>query len=623
MAFKHKKKPGARQYHNYSKEKLQSAINRIRNGAGIRETSKKYGIPKSTLSRKVRNLNPGSYGRPKALSKSEIKYLREGLLEYAKWACPLTRGDVQEIVEHYLNERSRVETRFKNNKPSSAWVKNFIKNDPELSERLAENVTRARISLTPEIVNEFFDNLEERLRSVDPKFIINYDETCMVDDPGREVVIVSRREKHAKKIMDSSKSGTSVMFAATASGTLLPPYICYKAKNTYPTWRENGPKGAGYDCSPSGWFNAQIFENWFRHTIIPYCRRLDPQSTQKKVIIGDNLASHTSLPVLALCKKYNIQFVLLPPNSTGDTQPLDVGYFRGLKAVWRKIVQQWKEKYKGAIPKEKFPRLLLKTLSELEKDGRSVQNIHGGFRGAGIFPVNREEVLKKIPRSDDTNDTGTNIQESWTKAFSVPLEKRRAQAYVRRKRTLRTAPGNDLVQTLTEEEKEELEMLELEENASAEDSDSGEDGVNTNEGALTAESSSTSSDSDSDADSDADAGSNEPETEVVNEPCAVEAGEFAIGKMIYNFGTTKECERRFVGQVCRTKCGRLADQFEISFLRKKRTLDSNGDAVYHFEFPCIEDKWMVTEDQLIQKVELLKTARGKFYFLDVPYDDIE
>lgn len=80
---------------------------------------------------------------------------------------------------------------------------------------MAENIKRARAAVCPETINEYFDNLDTSLQDVKPKNVVNYDETNFVDDPGR----------HAEKIIDSSKTATSVMFARTASGRLLPLMI--------------------------------------------------------------------------------------------------------------------------------------------------------------------------------------------------------------------------------------------------------------------------------------------------------------------------------------------------------------------------------------------------------------
>jgi type IV secretory pathway VirB4 component len=90
---------------------------------------------------------------------------------------------------------------------------------------LAENIKRARAAVCPETINEYFDNLDTSLQDVKPKNVVNYDETNFVDDPGRRKVIVRRSVKHAEKIIDSSKTATSVMFAGTASGRLLPLMI--------------------------------------------------------------------------------------------------------------------------------------------------------------------------------------------------------------------------------------------------------------------------------------------------------------------------------------------------------------------------------------------------------------
>lgn len=63
------------------------------------------------------------------------------------------------------------------------------------------------------------------------------------------------------------------MFSASADGTLLPLYIVYKAKNLYAEWTEGGPKDTQYNRSASGWFDAEIFEDWFAKVALPYCKK--------------------------------------------------------------------------------------------------------------------------------------------------------------------------------------------------------------------------------------------------------------------------------------------------------------------------------------------------------------
>lgn len=141
-----------------------------------------------------------------------------------------------------------------------------------------------------------------------------------------------------------------------------------------------GPKGTVYNRSKSGWFTLEIFEDWFRRIALPYFSKYDKEV--KKVMIGDNLASHISPFILEECKKNSITFILLPPNSTGITQPLDVAFFRPLKMKWRETLDTWKNKNRGTVPKDTFPRLLKKCFEEMG-DSKISTNVMSGFKGAG------------------------------------------------------------------------------------------------------------------------------------------------------------------------------------------------------------------------------------------------
>lgn len=164
----------------------------------------------------------------------------------------------------------------------------------------------------------------------------------------------------------------------------------------------------------------------------------------KKLVIGDNLTSHLSVNVLKLCEDNDIKFVCLPPNSSHLTQPLDVAYFRPLKSKWREILSKWKESDAGkkvpALPKDRFPLLLKTALQEMEPT--MVSNLKAGFKKAGIFPFNRQEILDRLPKGE----TNLNL-ELVSDAFIAHLDSKR-QDFVKtrptKKRKLQVPPGKSI-----------------------------------------------------------------------------------------------------------------------------------------------------------------------------------
>ncbi|KAG5872192.1 hypothetical protein JTB14_026243 [Gonioctena quinquepunctata] len=161
------------------------------------------------------------------------------------------------------------------------------------------------------------EKISECLTDEDLDDIINYDETNLTDDPGQVEVVVLRGVKRAFTVMDNSISSTSLMFAVTASGRRLPPYIVYKAKNVYPEWLLGEPANCFNDRSRTGWFDNVIFEDWYFKVVIPYFR----YRGGKMAIIGDDLASHLSTKIIEECESNDIMFIFLPPNSTHVCQP--------------------------------------------------------------------------------------------------------------------------------------------------------------------------------------------------------------------------------------------------------------------------------------------------------------
>lgn len=232
MSSRRRRVLGAKPYRNNNEDTLKAAMAAVDTGMTLREAEEKFKIPRATLNRKHRKLQLNKVGRPKVFSEALEEVFVQSIITAAAWGYPLSGLDLSLLVKSHLDRLGLNETRFKGNLPGRYWLEGFLRRHKStLSVRLSKNIKRQRAGVTQETLKSYFQELKTTLEDVDPAAIVNFDETNMSDDPGRQKVLVRRDIKHAHKIIDSSKSSTSVMFAVTASGVLLPPNVVYKAEH--------------------------------------------------------------------------------------------------------------------------------------------------------------------------------------------------------------------------------------------------------------------------------------------------------------------------------------------------------------------------------------------------------
>ena len=58
-----------------------------------------------------------------------------------------------------------------------------------LTKHTTDDVKAARAEVNHEVINNYFDNLEEWIKDVPPENIFNYVETNITDNPGAKLVI--------------------------------------------------------------------------------------------------------------------------------------------------------------------------------------------------------------------------------------------------------------------------------------------------------------------------------------------------------------------------------------------------------------------------------------------------
>ena len=215
MPSKYKRRLGSRKYRDFSEETLQEALEDIRtNKLAYRVAADKYGIPKSTLERKFNQKNMKSWGGQTNLSEEE-NILVQAIITASEWGFPLEKEDIKDLVHGYGMRQGKNIKKFRDGRPGDSWYYGFIARHNNLSIRLSENIKRSRAAVSVEMLNEYFDNLSTSLKDVPPQNILNYDESGFTDDPGRNKVVVRKKSKHAERVIDFSKSNTSVMFCVS------------------------------------------------------------------------------------------------------------------------------------------------------------------------------------------------------------------------------------------------------------------------------------------------------------------------------------------------------------------------------------------------------------------------
>lgn len=268
-----------------------------------------------------------------------------------------------------------------------------MRNAADLTVRSTQNIRTARAEKGVDEFMTYFEHLRETIKDVPASNIMNFDETNLIDNPGNSKCIFRRGVKYPERVLNSTKGAISIMFSGTAAGEILPVYVVYKADNLYSEWIQDGPRDAKYNHTKSGWFDSQIFEDYFKRIVLDWASGLPG----KKVVICDNLSSHLSVDVIEICESNDIHLVFLPANSTHLTQSPDVAFFGPLKNLWRKILLQYKMENPNqtTLIKNHFPKLLKSLTEQIQLT--DLKNIKSGFKATGISPFNPREVLKRIP----------------------------------------------------------------------------------------------------------------------------------------------------------------------------------------------------------------------------------
>ena len=372
-------------YKHWKDNHLEAACTAIKSGISVRQAAEEFCIPKSTLHDHVTGkILPGSKSGQKYLTDNEEEELVTFLVGCSDVGYPRTRKDILCLVQNVMEEKGKKLI------PTSGWWEGFKSRHPELTLRTAEQLAQCRArSCSKETFMNYFDLLEKTMEDNElistPTQIFNCDETGIPLDPKPPKAIVLKGVKHPRTITTGNKAQITVLACCSAAGYVLPPFVVYDRKTLKSEMYTGEVPGTMYGLSDSGWMTSELFDLWFVHHFLPHA-----PSARPLLLLLDGHSSHYNPAVIRKAAEEKVIMFCLPPHSSHESQPLDIGPFGPLKASWREVCQQFLAKNPGkVVTRFTFSKLF----NEAWCSAMNMKNVVAGFRYTGIYPLNRSALI--------------------------------------------------------------------------------------------------------------------------------------------------------------------------------------------------------------------------------------
>ena len=99
---------------SYTQEKIDLAMEEVRSHAmSLGEASKEFGVPKTTIHDRLKNVYGEKLGRPWILTELEEAIIVQRVKVMATWGFPLATQRLQDLVKDYLDRLGRTTRKVK------------------------------------------------------------------------------------------------------------------------------------------------------------------------------------------------------------------------------------------------------------------------------------------------------------------------------------------------------------------------------------------------------------------------------------------------------------------------------------------------------------------------------
>lgn len=371
---------------SWTSEQLNKAVQAIHNGRSVRNVSNTFSIPRSTLQLRLKNkdMSDPRLGRNPVFTKECEEELAYHVKKLAKLFYGITPKEIKACA-HTFAVKNNLEHSFSKFCAGREWLRGFLKRNPTISLRKPEATSLNRITAFNKAeVKLFYSNLAAMLdkHSFPVTRIFNADETGFTSVQVPCKILAEKGQKRVGFATSAERGkNITIMCAFSASGVYVPPLFIFPRKRMADHLKKNGPPGAKYFCSESGWMTEEIFIQWLEHFKgFVKCTKEDPV-----LLILDNHVTHCTLEAYNFCRENGIIFITIPPHTSHRLQPLDVSFYGPLSSAYNTEC----DKFLKGRPGE---RITNNDIAEIFNYafGRTAtpEKAVNGFRATGIVPFN-------------------------------------------------------------------------------------------------------------------------------------------------------------------------------------------------------------------------------------------
>lgn len=386
-----------------------------------------FNVSRQTLYDRMKGAQPRRLAQEKQqnLSHAEEKELVRWITRLTITGYPPRHKTLLEMAEEIrkrrvrnINDQSGINIEY--TPIGRDWVPRFLRRHPELACVVTRKIDASRIkAATPEAIAQFFEELKRVLQeyNIAIENIYNMDESGFaIGEIEASKCIINARIRQRLQAKPGRQEWVTTIECICADGTSISPLVIFKAENLNYQWiPASVADDWRFSCNTKGWTSNEHGLQWLQRVFEPATR--EKANGGYRLLICDGHDSHITGDFIGHCMDNNIVLLILPPHTSHLTQPLDVGIFGPLKKAMASEIAPLISTGVARLLKVEWLAAFVQAHAKVFNS----DNIAGGFRGTGIFPLDPFKLRRRIPQpspspAPETRESTPPINEPFNSA---------------------------------------------------------------------------------------------------------------------------------------------------------------------------------------------------------------